>query len=1277
MARPGLVNQQDLMQWARSTAARSEFPRLLRRLVLETGRGVVGVSFPAAEGVSVGGFDGVIRATAASPFVPAGLSVWELSAEESVGTKANEDYEKRTTTPDGSATESCTYVAVSLRRWRDRSKWARDRTAEGRWKEVRAYAVDDIEAWLEQTAVTHAWLSEYLGFGPYGLHACESWWESWSLGTIPPLTEDVVLAGRTAEAEQLGNKLAGPPCLTTVRSKSIDDAHAFIAAVAKRTSIEDPTVLPRTVFVADAATWRSVANRAGPLILVPAERIDAPELLAAKGHHVVVPVIGELEADIKLPALDAAAVSQALQGLGIDDSRQSDYLGRLARRSVVALRRRLAVRPELQMPNWGQSPADRIVRGVLLAGRWNERKDGDRAVLNALCGIGYEELSERLASFASQQDPYVTAVDRTWALVSPDDAWVVLRGQLRENDLSNLEVAIKDVLWEIDPALSLPQEERWLAPVKGNVRAFSQDLRNGLSTTLAFLGLSADYIAAGDVSGSTWASRQVRTLLNAANEDATCELWFSIAELLPDLAEAAPDAFIDGVREGLKGDSPRLGALFLREKTSDFTAPRSPHTYLLRALENLASSSDHFGHVIDLLARLAVIDPNDEDDHFLDRPFNSLVAIFCPWYRETQIDLSGRLETIDRMRDRHPAIAWRLMLKLLPAPHAVHLPTYQPRFRDWKPSDRTVSDAEKLAFWDGLVQRLIEDAETSGTRWAALLEMVADLPPHSRDKVRTCLDALAQASSLTETDHIWEAMRDFTSEHREFSDALWALPSDEVDRFEDTASRLEPGDPVKRSAWLFSSGLLDLDDRQRQRESGADQPTPNERRNTAILSVLNTGGVEDVQRLVAATTNPWIVGVSVADVAGDTYQSNLLEMLDSEDDREREVSFAYFARLFESKGWEWICGLHAERPDLSTNVTARLLIATNDYPRAWDVAESWGETVRSRFWELIWPDRAGLAVDAIHAGRCLLGVGRQAAALKLVYLRARRTRTEDREPRSFIFESVNAGLAQIAIEALEGLLKRDEPDTELMGLSQYELNRIFQLLRVFVDSLGADRLAVLEWHYLRFLGIDAKAEILHEKMATDPGFFVDVISAAYPPKTEDSPSVKAPPGHQERAQTGYQLLQSWSIVPALADGSAIDEQGLSRWLDDARKQLEKADRLDLGEMHFGQVLAYARADQDGLWPPEAVRELLERLESDTVEGGLCIEVRRRRGVTIRSPEEGGIQEQALVQDYRAQAALFRDRWPRTASMLIKLASSYEHEARRHDQSAERLRIGLD
>ena len=48
-------------------------------------------------------------------------------------------------------------------------------------------------------------------------------------------------------------------------------------------------------------------------------------------------------------------------------------------------------------------------------------------------------------------------------------------------------------------------------------------------------------------------------------------------------------------------------------------------------------------------------------------------------------------------------------------------------------------------------------------------------------------------------------------------------------------------------------------------------------------------------------------------------------------------------------------------------------------------------------------------------------------------------------------------------------------------------------------------------------------------------------------------------------------------------------------------------------VHIRQVLVSGPADPDESWPPEAVRDLFEELQSDEMEEGFYAEVLNRRG----------------------------------------------------------------
>jgi hypothetical protein len=607
VARIGLAERSDLAQWGTSRAAAGDLPHLVRRLILETAP-VVKLGFPAAEGVSSAGWDGTARSTAATAKVPDGLSLWEISNRSSPEKKADEDYVKRTATPDGTPTTDAVYVALTSRTWPRRGDWATRRSDERRWREVRAYGLDDVHEWLDEAPVTHAWISERLGLNPHGLVTAETWWDGWAAATAPSLPPACVLAGRDSAADDLRKLLAGRGQLITVAAPCREDVLAFVAAVASRDAAADSgALLARVAFVDSVETWRRLREHGRPLVLVPVNAEVTAALDSRSAHHVVVPVDGD-DGDLTLPPIDAQLAAEALKAAGAPEPRAVE-VGELARLSLLAARRRLAVKRELHRPRWAEPPVERIVRRVILLGRFSEEKEGDREVVADAVGE-FDATVEQLAGYAVAVDPLLTRLGATVAVVSPFDAWLLTRSHLRRDDLEAFHRSALTVLTEVDPAYELDRSERWLAGARGKVRHYSGDLRLGIATTIALLGAYGDLtIPATSTTAANWAAWIVREILTRANADGSGYLWAALGDVLSLLSEAAPDEFLSAVRDGLTGDEPVLADLFDDSDDVSGMFASSAHTALLWALEVASWSPRHFGQVVELLARLEELDP--------------------------------------------------------------------------------------------------------------------------------------------------------------------------------------------------------------------------------------------------------------------------------------------------------------------------------------------------------------------------------------------------------------------------------------------------------------------------------------------------------------------------------------------------------------------------------------------------------------------------------------------------------------------------------------------
>lgn len=106
------------------------------------------------------------------------------------------------------------------------------------------------------------------------------------------------------------------------------------------------------------------------------------------------------------------------------------------------------------------------------------------------------------------------------------------------------------------------------------------------------------------------------------------------------------------------------------------------------------------------------------------------------------------------------------------------------------------------------------------------------------------------------------------------------------------------------------------------------------------------------------------------------------------------------------------------------------------------------------------------------------------------------------------------------------------------------------------------------------------------------------------------------------------------------------------------------------ESHIGSVLAHAPRGEDGAWPHEAVRDLIEHLEDLEFERAIEIGVFNNRGMVSKAMLEGGRQERTLEERYRAYAETTRDGWPRCSRMLARIGASYGADGRSEDTRAE-------
>ena len=725
--------------------ARSDFARLVRGLISESNDQVADLDMRGGEGSEVPGYDGRVTANKGTPFVPEGRSVWELGTGEDPAAKASKDYRTRTRSALGEVQADTTFVFVTPRRWPDKDQWIRRRLKKSPWKSIRVFDVDNIEQVFDQAPGTHYTFSETIGKPAFGVQGLELWWSGFASSTNPNLTSELVLAGRQPEAQELPRILEGDVTRTVIAAASREDVFAFIAAsVSAAEESLRLDLFSRALIVKDAAALRNLDHATKLLILLPYDDALQREAELMRSHHIVFVTLRDMPANIKLGGVHVGQFAALLEKASVPKDR-AHTLALTASRSLVAFQRQASIGGITPRPQWRDWLHTVMYRRAWLAGGWAELRSGDVAVMDTLLGQSLESALTHLREAAGGEDPIFAEVGNIWSVISPEATWDYAKQQLTLPDLRVLEHAVQEVLGAVDPKLELPVEQRWAAAVYGKSRIHSESLRTGIATTLALLGsYGEEIVAGGGVTARAWTEGVVHQLLDRANGDQTGDLWTSLGDVLPLLAEAAPEQFLRAVDRGSHGTEPVLAKLFTDTDTG--FSITSGHPPLLWALESLAWSPEHFAFTMEMLAHLTELDPGGR---LANRPKASYVSVLMPTFPQTSATLDARLDVLDSLRDRHPTIAWNILLHLIPAFMGGGSFNHEPRFRAWKTWKTMAPQPPAQEVWQvikGVFEGLMSILDASPEHWPEMIERIPDLPTESRAELYRKLGQLGDES---------------------------------------------------------------------------------------------------------------------------------------------------------------------------------------------------------------------------------------------------------------------------------------------------------------------------------------------------------------------------------------------------------------------------------------------------------------------------------------------------------------------------------------------------
>lgn len=1253
------IDETAIRQWADRHECRRNLPILVRRLIRETTSGLVSIRFPGNEAVDLAGLDGQVENERATPRVPEGVSVWELGCNQDPRAKAEDDFRKRTDETLPAERAESSFVFVTPRRWNRKDDWLAAKRRESNWLSVHAYDAIDLETWLEEAPATSRWLGEKLGIASPTLKTPHEWWQGWATASDPPITINLVSSRRHNEQVTLLSKLRDGDAVVPVQADDRGEAVAFVVATLIQTDALD--LLDRTL-VATSGNARipTSSNR----LIVVADLAEGEELdFGDRRNITIVRPYPKGRLDVReallLSHVPSSTFRSELEAMGLPRY-EAENMALKTGHSVPVLRRQLSHDPDVRRPAWARDrPSARLLLPFALTGSWAEGGNiHDEAVIQLLGNLEDGDITRVRDDLLAMEDAPIARYGNVNIVVSQLDALFAVGQYIERADLDRFFELVPELLGDRDPALDLPQDQWWMANILGHERSFSGALLSGIGDTLCILSIYGNGLC-GDRLGINVAHRAeqvVRALMHDANE----ERWLSIRGQLRTLAEASPTAFLDCLEHELRRRVPAISAIM--GTVEGGVSGECLRTELLWALELLAWQPAFFPRVAEVVFDLRAL---EVQDNWSNSPQSTARSLFLAWLPATALGTTDRMRVLRDLSTRFRGPAIDVCISLLPrGGPGFASRTARPQWRELAEQVHEPNDEEVLEVAIEASNLMLDLAPCDKNELKSFIDVATRLHPDDLERLVSEVERWAgdaadeDKAELRHQLRRRETMRVYDEE--EGAEQLIAA----LRRMEEA---LEPQDPTARHRWLFENGYVEW--RALNREEAAGRLTWQQRetlveehRRAALAEIRDQLGNDAVLPFALSVDQPDIVAqLLVSPNTPPETAANWIEAILGE--QESDASNAFLRQVL------WSAGL-IDLPAICNDLEARAALQDDATKRrfaehlpgrtcGWEAAEALGDDLASAYWSSvsihIRDDTESR--DAEYAIRRLLEVNRPRSAFLAVSYTPERLPDEQW---THILQAIAYGEEQ------------DGPFPDA-----YRLDEVFAHLDA-VNQMPDEQIANLELPFIQMLcnyghRHHERTLAVHRELARDPELFVQLLQWHYARRDGGDE-----PAHQELTQErrellanlAYHALAGWNEVPGCAADGIIVGNTFHEWADTALRLAAEVDRKEVAETHLGGLLArFARHRSWDDWLPDCILDFLNRPENTGLRNRFEMGVSNARGVTSRSPYDGGEQERNLAARYHELSTRYGNSHPRVTTMLLSIAEGYERDAIRHDERA--------
>lgn len=1230
------VSASNIISWVENNnkIAQQDLPQIIRRLCFHAQDTKV-ISFPAGDSTFMPSWDGTLDSINGSAWVPVGKSVWEIGTDNSVGSKANSDFIKRTEDSSKEFKAENTYIFITPRRWKGKGKWVTDNKDGAGWKEVRAYDANDLEEWIDSQPSNAVYIAEILGIAGYGVKSAEAYFNDWANQCKPAITKEALTLGRESSFESLDkeftdNFIKDNYSVISVYSDSIEES--VISAIV--TVMNNNKLLLNSLVITDEQGWQYVQNNPEVKIVICASPEIAKQPSVKNDLTLISPQsLGNKPADEKNIILERASYSEfekALVALGEEES-DAKRLSHQAGRSWSVYRRLKAINPAISKPDW--SDGNSLALSLLsLIGSWDGNNANDKAFVSSIAQTEYQNIESELLKLASIDDTPVIKIDQIWKIKSPVEVLPFVSNTISSELVEHYFDSLLKLFLTKHPKFELDINQRYMANVIGKQFPYSEVLLEGITNSLVKLAVIGDkFVKLTATSFQFKINRLIKEILSSNSR----ETWLTLEPYFKSFAEASPEEFLGSIEKDLQRDNPLIQTLFT-ESSSDVMTGQRYFNNLLWAFEVLVWNPRYITRVCKILIKL---DKFIVPSNWSNSPFNTLYSFFRTWYPQTNTTVNQRIELLNKIVTLDEEIAFKIFLRQrdLRGDHAIS--NAQPVWRDDN-AGHIVLEADMYKAIEHANESIIELANLNSDRILQILELYIFDSFDLWQEVLKLLDNLAESNIGDDVRIIFQnKLRLFKKRNQRTT-----LDTEELNLQLDKYIELfKPKSIINEYLWLFNNQADNI-----FYESSHDHnyekryKIGNERRAEAVTLIYENYGEDAIFELLAKSSNKRLCSAAI-------IQSNLFETRNIIDYLAQNISFCDLD-ILDSIVWseghaktidnlKLIMDESAVSSTLNKDEMTSLLLNLPIDRDVWDAAKLYN--LEDEYWDrfsgyLAW---ISSSEDKEYCIEKLLERQRPIALLNTISLN---------------FTTIPV---EKILQSLEVLIEKPTDKDQIVD--HYAIKEMIEYLE---EQSGFDesRLVHIEYQLFSLLGYDEaiRLKTLYRNIMNDPHLFMQLLKSFYLKDNDESKQDKSTAFHN------YKILDECAFLPSTNKDMKLSEPDFKAFIKEVRAQSEALGILDDCDRTLGRILSHSPSENNDKNILPMVADVLDLFDAENLRRGFYLGTVNQRGAHWR--DKGGKQERALAEKYRQYAKPWIISHPYVAEMFENMAQSYERQAQKED-----------